>query len=296
MKNISRRGFVATSCAAAGAMMASGSRASEEEKNTIDMKRPGRTANTKFACNLEMWWRDRPFLERICLAAELGYPAIEFWPWRGKDIDAAAALTQELGIAVAQFTASGNIANPANHATFVQNVKDAIPVAKKLGAKKACVVAGEMVDGMTERDLQDQCVVALKKVAPMCENNDLMLILEPLNIRVDHPGQCVYRSDDAIRICQEVGSTHVKINWDLYHQQITEGDLCGRLREGFEQIGYLQLADHPGRNEPGTGEIYYPRVLQEAYELGYRGYVGLELRPKTTELAAAIAIAKADIW
>ncbi len=69
--------------------------------------------------------------------------------------------------------------------------------------------------------------------------------------------------------------------------QISEGDLCGHLKEGFDQIGYLQLADHPGRNEPGTGEIYYPRVLRQAYELGYRGYVGLECRPATTELAAA---------
>ena len=93
-----------------------------------------------------------------------------------------------------------------------------------------------------------------------------------------------------------MGSSHVKINWDLYHQQITEGDLCGHLRDGFDQIGYLQLADHPGRNEPGTGEIHYNRVLKEAYDLGYRGYVGLELSPKTTELAAAVAVAKADVW
>jgi hydroxypyruvate isomerase len=68
------------------------------------------------------------------------------------------------------------------------------------------------------------------------------------------------------------------------------------LKEGLDQIGYLQLADHPGRHEPGTGEIYYPRVLRQAYELGYRDYVGLELNPKTTELAAAIAVAKADRW
>jgi hydroxypyruvate isomerase len=77
--------------------------------------------------------------------------------------------------------------------------------------------------------------------------------------------------------------------------QITEGDLCGRLRDGFDQVGYLQLADHPGRNEPGTGEIHYNRVLKQAYQLGYRGYVGLECRP-TNELAAAQAVAAADVW
>ena len=79
---------------------------------------------------------------------------------------------------------------------------------------------------------------------------------------------------------------------------ITEGDLGGHLREGMQggNIGYLQLADHPGRNEPGTGEIYYNRVLKEACDLGYRGFVGLELSPKTDELTAAIACAKADVW
>jgi hydroxypyruvate isomerase len=78
--------------------------------------------------------------------------------------------------------------------------------------------------------------------------------------------------------------------------QISEGDLCGRMKDGFDQIGYLQLADHPGRNEPGTGEINYPRVLRQAYELGYRDYLGLECRPATTELAAAQAVARADQW
>jgi hydroxypyruvate isomerase len=159
-----------------------------------------------------------------------------------------------------------------------------------------CVVAGNNQPGMTQEQMHAQVIKALKRAAPIAEREKVMLILEPMNGRVDHPGHCLYGSEDAVRICREVNSPMVKINWDLYHMQIAEGDLCGRLKDGFDQLGYLQLADHPGRNEPGTGEIYYPRVLKQAYELGYRGYVGLELRPKTTELAAARAVAKADIW
>jgi hydroxypyruvate isomerase len=78
--------------------------------------------------------------------------------------------------------------------------------------------------------------------------------------------------------------------------QITEGDLCGRLRDGWKQVGYLQLADHPGRNEPGTGEVHYNRVLKAAHDLGYRGFVGLECRPRENELAAARRVAAADVW
>jgi hydroxypyruvate isomerase len=158
------------------------------------------------------------------------------------------------------------------------------------------VVGGNDQPGMTQEQMHQNIIVALKRAAPIAERNGVTLILEPMNIRVDHKGHCLYGSAPTVRICREVGSPHVKINWDLYHMQISEGDLCGRLTDGFDQVGYLQLADHPGRNEPGTGEIHYNRVLRAAYELGYRGYVGLECRPKTTELAAAQGVAHADVW
>ena len=134
------------------------------------------------------------------------------------------------------------------------------------------------------------------RAAPIAEEHDVMLILEPMNIRVDHKGHCLYGSPDAVRICREVNSTHVKINWDLYHMQISEGDLCGRLAEGFDQVGYLQLADHPGRHEPGTGEVHYNRVLRQALDLGYNGYVGLECVPLEGEVKAAQRVAAADVW
>jgi hydroxypyruvate isomerase len=159
-----------------------------------------------------------------------------------------------------------------------------------------CVVGGDDQPGMTQEQMHENIIKGLKLAAPVAEDNEVTLILEPMNIRVDHKGHCLYGSAPAVRICREVKSKFVKINWDLYHCQISEGDLSGRLREGFDQCGYLQIADHPGRNEPGTGEIHYNRVLKEAYDLGYRGYVGLELRPKTTELAAAKAVAAADVW
>lgn len=302
MARINRRTF-AGAALGAGALLAGGAAAAGAEEGEaaeaaegIDVGSLGRTPHTRFACNLEMWWRGEPFLARIRKAAAFGYPAFEFWPWKNKDVDAVAALSQELGIEVAQFSVGSGFNRPDRLDGFLQAVQDACAVAKKLKAKKACVVPGANVPGMTEREMHDQCIAALKKAAPICEDHDLMLIMEPLNIRVDHKGQCLYRSDDAVRICREVNSTHVKINWDLYHQQITEGDLCGHLRDGFDQIGYVQFADHPGRNEPGTGEIHYNRVFKEVYDLGYRGYVGMELRPKTTELAAAIAVARADVW
>ena len=298
MPNMNRRSFIESSAALAGSGgIATGAVAlpeKEQPENSI-----GKTPHTRFAVNVEMWWTQLPFLERIQRAAALGFPAVEFWPYQGKDLAAIAQLTSDLKIEIAQFTAWGftpGMNHPENESRFLATIEEACQVAHQLRCDKMTVVAGNVQKGMTQQQMLSQVVKALQRAAPIAEKNKVMLILEPMNGRVDHPGHCLYGSPDAVRICQQVDSPYVKINWDLYHMQIEEGDLCGRLREGFKQVGYLQLADHPGRNEPGTGEIHYNRVLRAASELGYRGYVGLECRPQGTEVAAARAVAAADVW
>ena len=239
-----------------------------------------------FAMNAEMWFWKLPFADRIRAAADAGFKWVEFWPWRGKDLDAIEAACAESGIKISQFTAWGfspGMNNPKNHDAFEKEILASCKTANRLGAPMMTVVAGNDQPGVSQEEMHAHVTTALKRVAPIAESHDVMLILEPMNIRVDHPGHCLYGSEDAVRICREVGSSHVKINWDLYHMQISEGDLCGRLRDGFDQVGYLQLADHPGRHEPGTGEIFYPRVLKEARDLGYRGPVGVECSPKEGE-------------
>lgn len=247
---------------------------------------PSQEYPQKYAVNVEMWWRDRPFIERIHAAAEAGFKYIEFWPWRGKDIVAIATACNERGIEVAQFTAWGFVPgmnNPKNHDAFIKEITKSCEIAKQLNCKRMTVVGGNDQPGMTEEKMHQNIITALKLVKPIVEEAGVMLIIEPMNIRVDHKGHCLYGSEDAVRICREVDSPMVKINWDLYHMQISEGDLCGRLRDGFDQVGYIQVADHPGRHEPGTGEIYYSRVYEELKTLGYTGPIGLECSPANGE-------------
>lgn len=294
---IERRGFLSSALVLAGG--AAFSTSGQAQAAGDDTSKLGKTPHTPFAVNVEMWWRKVPFLERIRNAAAWGFPAVEFWPYEGKDIDATIKLCQETGIKIAQFTAWGftpGMNDPKNHDKLAHKIEEACKVAKRLNCDKMCVVGGNDQPGMTQAQMHDNIITGLKKIAPIAAEHQVMLILEPMNIRVDHKGHCLYGSPAAVRICREVNSPFVKINWDLYHMHISEGDLCGHLKEDFDQVGYLQLADHPGRHEPGTGEIFYPRVLRQAYELGYRGFVGLECTPATTELAAAQAVAKADIW
>ncbi len=264
-----------------------------------DVSRLGRTPHTRFAVNVEMWWRKLPFLKRLEQAARLGFPAVEFWPWRDKDIPAVAETCQKLKIDIAQFTAWGfrpGLNDPKNHNRFVEEVEASCATARKLNCRLMTVVGGDDIPGVTQARMHENIIAGLRRAAPVVEKHGITLILEPMNIRVDHKGHCLYGSEPTVRIIKAVGSRFVKINWDLYHMQISEGDLCGHLRDGFAAVGYVQLADHPGRNEPGTGEVHYPRVLRELHRLGYRGYVGLELVPAKTEVEAARAVNRADQW
>lgn len=301
MKNsssqVDRRHFMAATATvgAAGLAAISPARAKESER----IERPGNTPNTKFAVNVEMWFGNRPFLEKIQLASEMGFPAIEFWPYENKPIQEAAKLLKDRGVAVSQFTAWGfgtKLNNPNfNHQEFVKKIEQSCDVADEIDCDLFTVVVGNDIPGRSKSEMHAAAIKGLKMAAPICEQRKKTMIIEPMNPR-DHPKHCLYGSSDAIKICKAVGSPSVKINWDLYHMQIVEGDLCMKMREGFDYIGYLQLADNPGRHEPGTGEINYTRVFEEIKALHYSGYVGLECRPKEGEHIAASRIYQADTF
>ena len=298
MKNksiVDRRNFV-TATAAVGAVGLAGiSSAVGKEHNAIE--RPGNTPNTKFAVNVEMWYGNRSFLEKIELASKMGFPAIEFWPYENKPIKEAAQLLKDRKLAVSQFTAWGfgtKLNNPKfDHQEFVKKIEESCDIADQIDCDLFTVVIGNDIAGLSKKEMHAAAIKGLKMAAPICERRKKTIIIEPMNPR-DHPNHCLYGSVDAINICKAVGSASVKINWDLYHMQIVEGDLCMRMREGFDYIGYLQLADNPGRHEPGTGEINYTRVFEEIKALKYSGYVGLECRPKEGEQMAATRIYQAD--
>jgi len=297
MQHIDRRSLLSSAAAVAGAGLTFGTRALAQDSATTDV--PLRGTKTKFAANLEMWWGGLPFHERIQAAHAVGFTAFEFWPWRGKDLAAISAAMKQTGMVCTQFTGWGfspGMNDPKNHDKLEQEIRDGCATAKTLGAKMMCVVAGNDIKGVSQEAMHDAVIAGLKRVAPIAADNDIILVLEPMNIRVDHKGHCLYGSPNAIKIVRAVNSPHVKILWDLYHMHISEGDLCGHLREGIKDLAYVQLADHPGRLEPGTGEIHYNRVLRELHDLGYTGYVGVECSPSLPEREAARALARADVW
>lgn len=298
---LDRRSFCGASLALAAAAPLPQRTRAEPPITPTDAEDPrtlGATKHLRYAVNIEMWsfGTDDP-AERIARAADLGFTGVEMWPWRGKDVAKLARVAREHQVEIVQFTGWGftpGLNDLANHERFLAEIEASCETAALLGTRKILVVAGNDRRGVSKDEMHQAVIDGLKRAVPLAEKHGVTLILEPMNVRVDHPGHCLHGSPDALRIVSAVGSPRVKLCWDLYHMQISEGDLCGRLKEGFEHVAYLQIADHPGRRDPGTGEVNFRRVLEEAWRLGYRDWVGLEFTPRDGELEAARRVAAID--
>lgn len=244
---------------------------------------PGRTPHTPIAVNIEMWF-EGSFVERIGQAAALGFPAIELWTWRDKDLAAGAEALGKHGMTATQFTAWG-FGQQINHPDFpvddfVAEIRAACEAADLLpGCELMTVVGGDDIPGFTRQQMHAALIGKLRAAVPVLEAAGKTIILEPMN-PYNHPGHCLYGSADGVAICKAVGSRRVLLNWDIFHMQRYEGNLIDNLTKHREWIGYVQFADSPDRNEPGTGEVRYGEVFRKVRELGLPLPLGAECIPQ----------------
>jgi hydroxypyruvate isomerase len=227
---------------------------------------------------IEALYNKLPFIERIEKVANAGIGVIEFWGWGGKDIDAIKAAKDKCGIEVSIFGADsgGPLVDPANRGKIADGMKKSAEVAHKLGCKSLIVTVGNEIPDV-RRGAQHQSIVdGLKIAAKVMEDEGLTLCVEPLNVLVNHKGYYLATSEEGFQIIDEVGSPNVKLLFDIYHQQITEGNLIANITASIDKIGHFHLADVPGRHEPGTGEINYRNVFKSIAGTSYQGFMGLE--------------------
>lgn len=256
------------------------------------------------AC-IEMVFADLPFDDRIRKTAQLGIPAIEFWGWTNKDLGRVAELTGELGLAVAAMSSSstkphklaetGGWLGGNNTELCADFIAETIEVGKKLGNPAIIMTSGNALPGVSRAAQRESLTRCLAAAAPVLEKEGFTLVLEPLNELVNHKGIYLVRSDEAFAILDDVGSPNVKLLYDVYHQQISEGNLIDTLTANIGKIGHFHTADVPGRNEPGTGEICYPNVFKAIAATDYPGFVGMEFRltrPPEEALAHTLKAAK----
>ena len=189
-------------------------------------------------------------------------------------------LNMRMGVFVAH-TISWNapdivLADAAKRDKFLGEIRESVDVAKRVNAKWMTVVPGH-IDLRLHMEYQTANVVeTLKRAAGILEPHGLVMVLEPLNTLRNHPGQFLNRIPQAYMICKAVGSPSCKILFDIYHQQITEGNLIPNSNQAWDEIAYVQAGDNPGRNEPGTGEIDYKNVFKHLKSKGYDGIIGME--------------------
>lgn len=237
------------------------------------------TAGFALAACAEMIFLDQPIVDRVRRLDSLGF-AVEIWDWTKHDVDALAATGATFSSMTGYVT--GDLLDHADE--LLQTARESVPVAKSLGIPRLNL-HGTGLDGhgLPVRPANTvtgamwlRAARTLEKLARLGEEAGVMFCLENLNTAVDHPGTPFARAEDTLALIEAVDHPHLRLMLDLYHAQIGEGNLIELVRRAVPFIGEVQVADVPGRCEPGTGEINYPAVAQALWDVGYRGTIGLE--------------------
>jgi hydroxypyruvate isomerase len=242
----------------------------------------------RFAANLSMMYNEHAFLDRFAHAARDGFRGVEFrFPYEHP----AAASTARLeahGLTQALFNAPpgdwakgerGMASRPGREDEFRKSIATALEYARVLGNRSLHVMAGLIAPGEDRPRHRDAYLRNLAHAAAEAAPQGITIVIEPINTR-DIPGFFLNRQDEAHAVCREVGAANLKVQMDLYHCQIVEGDLAMKIRQYLPGVGHMQIAGVPERHEPDVGEVNYPYLFKLIDELGYDGWIGCEYRPR----------------
>jgi len=247
----------------------------------------------KFAANLTMMFNEVDFLDRFDAAARAGFHGVEYlFPYAYKKEQLVERLQKHGLTQVLHNLPAGDWAKgergiaclPDRIGEFQDGVGSAIEYASALGCKQLNCLAGIAPQGVVPDKLREIFVGNLKFAATKLASAGIRLLTEPINTR-DIPGFFLCHTTQALEIIDAVASPNLSLQYDIYHMQIMEGDLATTLQRNLARIGHMQLADNPGRHEPGTGEINYPFLLQFIDKIGYSGWIGCEYKPAGTTTA-----------
>jgi hydroxypyruvate isomerase len=237
------------------------------------------------AASSEMLFTDLPHLERVRRIHGLGF-AVEIWDWTTKDVDALADLARHEGVRFTSMTGyvNGRLADPDGADELLRTAERSVSAAHRLGNPLLNLHGTGLDDrGLPVLPAHEvtgamwiQAEKTLTRIADLGRREGVTFVLENLNTAVDHPGVPFARAADVLTLIRAVDSPNLRVMLDLYHAQIGEGNLIELVRDAIDVVGEIQVADVPGRREPGTGEINYPAVAQVLADIGYRGTVGLE--------------------
>ena len=241
----------------------------------------------RLAANLTLMFSEVPFLERFAIAADAGFDAVEFmFPYSESPEAMEAQLRQHgLGVAVFNLPAGdwqdgerGIGALPGREGEFREGAALALEYARQLGCKRLHLMAGKTTE-LDPRACLETMVENVRHAADLAARDGVDILLEPINTKVDIPGYFYDTTAAEMAVIITATRPNLRLQYDIYHMQIMEGDLARTIERLLPAIGHIQLADNPGRHEPGTGEINYSWLLSHLDTLGYTGVVGCEYNP-----------------
>lgn len=227
---------------------------------------------------------------------EHGFHGLEYYAWwQLPDLKRLAKEQERIGVGLsATCTKFISLVDEACRDAYIAGVKDTIEACRILGVRSIISQTGNELDGVPRETQRRTMVETLKRCAPLLEDAGLVLELEPLNGLVDHRGHFLQRSDESVAVVDQVGSPNVKLVFDVYHQQITEGNVIRNATGYRDRINHYHIAENPGRKQPGTGELNYVNILRAIKETGFDGFVGLECG-YTIDTDAALEQFKAEV-
>jgi hydroxypyruvate isomerase len=243
----------------------------------------------KLSANVDFLFADVPFLQRFERARAAGFRSVEcHWSWR-QDVPAMAEALRVAGLRLDAMNVHGGdypagdrgfAADPGRFEAFREALEEALEAAAALGGPKLHILAGKRLPDLDVAEQFEALVGNYAWAAERLGDAGRLGLIELLN-QVDSPGYILESMDDVVELLDAVDSPDLRIQFDVYHLQRVSGEIIPTLRRLADRIGHVQIADAPGRNQPGTGEINYASVLRAVDEVGYDGYVGLEYRPTT---------------
>lgn len=242
----------------------------------------------RFAANLSLMFTERPLLERFAAAAAAGFDAVEILFPYDHPAERLAAELRRHGLTLALFNLPpgdwaagerGIACLPGREAEFREGVARAVAYAGVLGNRRLHCMAGVVPPDLERDAALDTYVANLRHAAAACREAGLTLLVEPINGR-DMPGYLMNRTELARAVIERVGAPNLRLQLDLYHCQISEGDLATRIRANADLTAHVQIAGAPDRHEPDQGEIRYPYLFDVLAATGYDGFIGCEYRPK----------------
>ncbi len=226
------------------------------------------------------------FCDRVRAAKAAGFDVVEFHMWRDKALADLERTLAETGVRVSSLLVEPRVCltDPAAESATLTAVRESLPIARRLGSPALVVASGPVIAGRERSEQRDTMRNVLRKAARMVEDAGVTLLVEPVNTRVDHPGVFLDLTPDGLDLIEEVESPRVRLLYDMYHSTCMNEDPGDVLGTRMHLVGHVQVADAPGRHEPGSGAIDWKRYMGVLRDKGYAGVIGLEYRPSGDSL------------